>query len=106
VPTGGRFGGSRLADLYRQRYWDPRLFEAVSALKMIADGAGMTLVELSLRWLVGNPDVDTILIGASRVDQLGSNILTALKGALPTDIVAACDEVGRELRGPMSNYNR
>ncbi len=106
VPTGGRFGGSRLADLYRQRYWDATLFDAVSALKAIADGAGMTLVELSLRWLVNNPDVDAILIGASRVDQLGSNINAALKGALPADILAACDEVGRELRGPMSNYNR
>jgi aryl-alcohol dehydrogenase-like predicted oxidoreductase len=106
VPTGGRFGGSRLADLYRQRYWDPRLFDAVSALKTIADGAGMTLIELSLRWLVSNPDVDAILIGASRVDQLRSNILAAFTGPLPTDLVAACNEVGRELRGPMSNYNR
>jgi aryl-alcohol dehydrogenase-like predicted oxidoreductase len=106
VPTGGRFGGSRLADLYRQRYWDPRLFDAVAALKTIAEGAGMTLVELSLRWLVSSPDVDAILIGASRVEQLRSNILAALTGALPADLVAACNEIGRELRGPMSNYNR
>lgn len=106
APTGGRFGGSQLAGLYRDRYWNARLFEAVSALKTIADGAGMTLIELSLRWLVSSADVDSVLIGVSRVDQLRSNLHAALKGALPTDIVAACDEVGRELRGPMSNYNR
>ncbi len=106
APTGGRFGSSQLARIYRDRYWDAGLFKAVSALKAIADSAGMTLIELSLRWLASNPDVDSVLIGVSRVDQLRSNLHAALKGALPTDIVAACDEVGRELRGPMSNYNR
>lgn len=106
VPTGGRFGSSRLADLYKQRYWDPRLFDAISALKTIAHSAGITLVELSFRWLTSNPDVGAILIGASRVDQLQSNILAAQKGALPADIVDACNDVGRQLRGPMSNYNR
>jgi aryl-alcohol dehydrogenase-like predicted oxidoreductase len=48
-PTEGRFGNSRLAEMYKERYWDPRLFEAVTQLAAIADGAGLPLPELSFR---------------------------------------------------------
>lgn len=105
-PTTGRFGSSKLAQMYKQRYWDARLFAAVDTLKEISSGAGMTLIELSLRWLISKRDVGAIVLGASRVEQLQFNISVVQKGPLPDEIVTACDEVGRALRGPMSNYNR
>lgn len=106
VPTEGRFGNSKLAEMYKQRCWDPRLFDAIEMLEKIASGAAITLVELSLRWLMSKPDVGAILLGASRVEQLQANISAAGKGLLPDDIVAACDDVGKALRGPMASYNR
>ncbi|GAA5198076.1 aldo/keto reductase [Arthrobacter gyeryongensis] len=105
-PTEGRFGTSRLAEMYRQRYWDPRLFEAVRKLAGIADGAGVPLPELSFRWLLSKPGVGSILLGGSRVEQLQSNISAAAKGPLPQDVEAACDAVAAEIRGPMPKYNR
>ena len=102
----GRFGDSRLADMYKQRYWNPELFSAVARLAEIAEGAGIPLAELSLRWLLGSPDVGALLLGGSRVDQLRQNVAAAAAGPLPSDVVAACDEVGAALRGPMPAYNR
>ncbi|MEU1785580.1 aldo/keto reductase [Streptomyces sparsogenes] len=106
TPGSGRFGDSRLAEMYRQRYWDPRLFEAVQDLAKIAEGAGLGLVELSLRWLLGREGVDALLLGGSRVEHLRANVAAAEAGPLPADVVAACDAVGARLRGPMPAYNR
>ena len=102
----GRFGDSRLAEMYKQRYWNPELFSAVARLAEIAEGAGIPLAELSLRGLLGSPDVRALLLGGSRVDQLRQNVAAAAAGPLPSDVVAACDEVGAALRGPMPAYNR
>lgn len=105
-PTEGRFGSSRLAEMYKKRYWDPRLFEAIRQLGDIADGAGLPLPELSFRWLLSKPGVGSILLGGSKIEQLQANIDAAAKGPLPADIVRACDDVAAEIRGPMPNYNR
>ncbi|ASO17853.1 aryl-alcohol dehydrogenase-like predicted oxidoreductase [Actinoalloteichus hoggarensis] len=106
TPGSGRFGDSVLAGMYRQRYWDAQLFEAVDALASIAARAGVPLTELALRWLLSRPVVDAVLLGASRLDHLTSNIDALGRGPLPDDVVAACDDVGARLRGPMPAYNR
>ncbi|MCP2167627.1 aldo/keto reductase [Goodfellowiella coeruleoviolacea] len=106
IPRSGRFGDSALAGMYRDRYWDPGLFAAVEQLRAVAEGAGLGLAELSLRWLLGQPGVGAVLLGGSRVEQLRANLAAAAAGALPEDVRAACDEVGARLRGPMPAYNR
>lgn len=105
-PGQGRFGDSRLAAMYRQRYWDERLFTAVDRLAAVADGAGIPLTELALRWLLDRPSTDALLLGGSRTAHLLANIAAAQAGPLPADVSAACDEVGARLRGPMPAYNR
>ncbi|GAA3768520.1 aldo/keto reductase [Plantactinospora mayteni] len=105
-PSSGRFGDSRLAGMYRQRYWDPQLFEAVTALARVAGESGIGLVELSLRWLLGRDGVDALLLGASNEEQLSANLAAAQAGPLPSDVIDACDAVGTRLRGPMPAYNR
>jgi aryl-alcohol dehydrogenase-like predicted oxidoreductase len=106
TPDAGRFGDSKLAEMYRARYWDARLFGAVERLAEIAAGADIGLVELSLRWLLDQPDVGALLLGGSTVDQLRANLAAAAAGPLPDDVRVACDEVGADLRGPMPAYNR
>ncbi|WP_290056471.1 aldo/keto reductase [Amycolatopsis solani] len=103
---GGRFDTSRVAAMYTDRYWNRALFDAVERLSAIAGDAGIGLVELSLRWLCGRPGSDALLLGGSRVEQLQANIDAVARGPLPDDVVAACDEVGDALRGPMPAYNR
>lgn len=105
-PADGRFGSSRLAAMYTDRYWNEQLFTAIDALARIAADTGVPLVELSLRWLLSRPVADSILIGGSAPHQIAANLAALAKGPLPADAVAACDEVGRALRGPMPAYNR
>jgi aryl-alcohol dehydrogenase-like predicted oxidoreductase len=105
-PATGRFGDSVLAGMYKQRYWDADLFAAVEELGRIAEQAGLSLTELSLRWLASRPATDALLLGGSRVEHLLDNIAAVARGALPDDVVAACDAVGARLRGPMPAYHR
>ncbi|WP_406212664.1 aldo/keto reductase [Streptomyces canus] len=106
APEAGRFADSRLADMYRQRYWDPRLFAAVTELTRIAEGVGIPLTELALRWLLVRDSTDALLLGGSRTGHLRANLAAAQAGPLPPEVTAACDEVGAALRGPMPAYNR
>jgi aryl-alcohol dehydrogenase-like predicted oxidoreductase len=105
-PTEGRFGDSRLATMYRERYWNTQIFDAIAALSRIADDAGLPLTELALRWLRSKPATGPILLGGSKTSHLRANIEALSRGPLPDELVAACDEVGAALRGPMPAYNR
>jgi aryl-alcohol dehydrogenase-like predicted oxidoreductase len=105
-PAEGRFGDSRLAAMYKERYWNAAIFEAIQQLTVIADKAGIALTELALRWLVAKPATGRILLGGSKVEHLHSNIAAVAKGPLDADVVEACDDVGAALRGAMPGYNR
>ncbi|GAB3598171.1 aldo/keto reductase [Microbacterium tumbae] len=102
----GRFARARNAQQYRDRYWDERLFSAVERLTAIADEAGMTVLELALRWTISKPITRSVLLGGSKLSQVRSNIELLRRGPLPADVVAAADEVGADLRGPMPAYHR
>ncbi|TDE02212.1 aldo/keto reductase [Jiangella asiatica] len=106
APEEGRFATSKLSPMYRERYWDERMFAAVGALSVIAADAGIGLPELALRWLASQPVVGSVLVGASRPAHLTANLAALARGPLPADVVERCDDVGRELRGPMPAYNR
>jgi aryl-alcohol dehydrogenase-like predicted oxidoreductase len=105
-PTSGRFGDSRLAAMYTERYWNPELFSGIRDLAGIAEQAGLPLSELALRWLLSREVVGSVLLGGSKLSHLETNLAAAARGPLPDDVLAACDEVGSRLRGPMPAYNR
>lgn len=99
--------GSRFNNpAYRDRYWTAQQFNAVDQLRAVAEGAGISLIELSLRWLLASPPVEAVLVGASGLGQLEANIAAADGPALDKGVMDACDEIWRELRGPSPHYNR
>jgi aryl-alcohol dehydrogenase-like predicted oxidoreductase len=49
----------------------------VADLKVIADELGVTLAQFSLAWCAKNPNVSTVITGASNADQVREN-MTAL----------------------------
>jgi aryl-alcohol dehydrogenase-like predicted oxidoreductase len=105
-PAEGRFGDSRLAAMYKQRYWNTTVFDALSQLAVLADKAGLPMTELALRWLVSKPVAGPLLLGGSKVSHLENNIAAIGAGPLDADLVAECDDIGATLRGTMPNYNR
>jgi aryl-alcohol dehydrogenase-like predicted oxidoreductase len=92
---------------YRDRYRNPAQFDAVERLAGIAADAGLSLLELSFRWLWSQPVVDSILLGASRLEHLEANLAAAgVTDPLDPETLARCDEVWTGLRGPAPAYNR
>lgn len=93
-------------DLYLRRYWHDDYFAAVEELKTIAQEAGKTLVELSLQWLLSQPVVDSVILGASRPEQLAENLRACEGGPLDESTLDRCDVVWKRLRGITPKYNR
>lgn len=64
---------------------------AVERLRPVAEGAGLTMVQLALAWVLRQPNVASAIVGASRPDQVRDN--AAASGVtLSTDTLAAIDE--------------
>jgi 1-deoxyxylulose-5-phosphate synthase len=106
--AAGPISGTRFDNnpLYLGRYWHADYFDAVEELRAIARETGKTLVELSLQWLLGLPQVDSIILGASRLEQLEENLKACESGSLDDATRARCDEVWKRLRGITPKYNR
>lgn len=101
--AGSRFDNNAL---YLGRYWHDDYFEAVEELKSIAREAGKTLVELSIQWVLAQPQVDSVILGASSPAQLVENLKAAEGGPLDAPALERCDAVWRRLRGVTPKYNR
>ena len=102
-PPGTRFDGNKM---YQDRYWLDDDFAAVEELRAVAREAGKTLVELALQWLLSQPLVDSIILGASRVEQLEENLKAAEGARLEKSVLSRCDIVWKRLRGITPKYNR
>jgi aryl-alcohol dehydrogenase-like predicted oxidoreductase len=100
---GTRFDGNAM---YQDRYWHADDFAAVEELKSVAREAGKTLVDLAFQWLLSQPMVDSIILGASRLMQLEENLHACEGGPLEPAVLARCDAVWQRLRGVTPKYNR
>jgi aryl-alcohol dehydrogenase-like predicted oxidoreductase len=100
---GTRFDNN---ELYQRRYWHTQYFNAVERLRQIAQSAGRSLVSLSLNWLLHHTVSDVVILGASSLTQLNENLAAGEEGPLSEDVLQACDDLWRELRGPLPFYNR
>ena len=107
-PDGGPLAGTRFDgnEVYLKRYWHPGNFESVRELGQIAKEAGLTLVQLSLAWLLNKKDVHSVLLGASRPEQLQETLQAVEAPPLDAATLEACDRVWSALRGPAPVYNR
>lgn len=68
-----------------------RNWAILATLKGVAADLGRSPADVALAWTLARPGVDVVLIGASRPEQIRSNI-AALDLALPADAIAALDE--------------
>ena len=101
--AGSRFDKNTL---YLNRYWHDDYFAAVDELASIAVAAGKTLVELSLQWLLTQQQLDSVILGASRLEQLEENLEACQGGPLDAATLERCDAVWKRLRGITPKYNR
>lgn len=69
---------------------------AVKKFAAIAEGAGISLPSLAIAWCLKNPHVSTVIMGASRVEQLRENLraLEAIDKVTP-GVMAELDQISR-----------
>jgi 1-deoxyxylulose-5-phosphate synthase len=96
-PEGTRFTLGNAAQIYQDRYWHDREFDTVDALQHLASNAGVSLVTLSVAWVLANDAITAPIIGASRPEQLDAS-LAALDFRLDADLKRQLDELTHEYR--------
>ncbi len=81
-------------DWLHTRMTDSDKLNKVSALKPIASALGCTLAQLSVAWVLKNPNVSTVILGASKVTQVQENLDAAdLVPRLTPEILSQIDSV-------------
>jgi aryl-alcohol dehydrogenase (NADP+) len=96
-PDGSRFTLGHAGPMYQNRYWHDREFDTVEQLISLANEAGVSLVTLSVAWVLANGAITAPIIGASRPDQLDSS-LEATQYVLSDELKARLDELTHDYR--------
>jgi aryl-alcohol dehydrogenase-like predicted oxidoreductase len=78
----------------RRNVLKPERIEMVRRLKPIADEVGASMAQLALAWCLKNPNVSTVITGASRPEQVHEN-MQALEVVprLTPEVLQRIDEV-------------
>ena len=96
-PEGTRFTLGSAAEAYQDRYWHDREFDTVDVLRELAQEAGVSLVTLSVAWVLANKAITAPIIGASRPEQLDSSLASA-GFTLDDDLKHKLDECTHQYR--------
>ncbi len=96
-PPEGRFTVGTAGAVYQARYWHEREFATIEALKQLTADAGLTLSTVAVAWVLSNDVVTSVILGASRREQLGDT-LAALDLTLDPQLKVKLDELTHEYR--------
>src|SRR3954467_15988356 len=92
-PPGGSRGADDKggADMIK-RWLSDDVLGRVQQLQPLAEEAGLSLAQLSVAWVLRNPNVSAAIIGASRPEQVTENV-KAVDAKLDDDLLASIDDV-------------
>ncbi len=89
APSDSRAASDSMG-VFIEQLMQPRVLEAVQRLVPVAEGAGLTMVQLALAWVLRQPNVASAIVGASRPEQVAANA-SASGVELSEDTLAAVD---------------
>jgi len=96
-PDGSRFTLGNAGQMYQNRYWHDREFDTVEQLISLANEAAVSLVTLSVAWVLANGAITAPIVGASRPDQLDSS-LEAAQYVLTDELKTRLDQLTHDSR--------
>jgi aryl-alcohol dehydrogenase-like predicted oxidoreductase len=99
TPEKGRFSAElgAFGKGYQARYWHEREFETVTRIEEIASQHRTAITTLSVAWVLANPAVTSVILGASRAEQL-TDSLAAAECKLDSALKTRLDEASVEFR--------
>ena len=77
APEGSRATDSKGGSKMIERWMSNEVLTGVQQLKPIAEEAGLTMAQLSIAWVLQNPNVASAIMGASRPEQIEKNVAAA-----------------------------
>jgi voltage-dependent potassium channel beta subunit len=99
IPAGSRASLDSMAWL-REHLQDRAKNEAVGQLGDIAAELGCNTAQLAIAWINRNPRVSSVILGASRIEQLRDNLgALAVTPKLTPDVVERIDAIAKPLAG-------
>jgi len=98
-PDKGRFSAEvgQFGAMYQARYWHEREFATVEKIREVADQEGTQLAILAVAWILANPTITSVILGASQADQLTATLDAADYG-LGSAVKTKLDELSTEFR--------
>jgi aryl-alcohol dehydrogenase-like predicted oxidoreductase len=90
-PPAGSRGASEEDSVFMRRFMEDEIIRAVQRLRPIAEGAGLTMAQLAIAWVLREDSVSSAIIGASRPEQVEDNVV-ASGVELSPDVLDAIDE--------------
>jgi 1-deoxyxylulose-5-phosphate synthase len=99
TPEKGRFSAELggFGKLYQARYWHEREFQTVGKIQEIAEQQGTPMATLSVAWILANPAITSVILGASHIGQL-TDTLAAADYQLDSAVKAQLEDVSIEYR--------
>ncbi|MCU0283990.1 MAG: aldo/keto reductase family protein [Candidatus Nanopelagicales bacterium] len=91
-PPEGSRGSDPTGSGFISRWMSDDVLERVQRLRPLAEQAGLSMAQLAVAWVLGNPNVSAAIVGASRPEQLVDSV-RASGVVLDDDLRAAIDEV-------------
>ena len=108
IPQNGRFA---VLEMYQDRYWKKSYFDAVDSIRALCAGQGIKLPDSALRWelfhsMLSRQYGDTLIVGASNLQQLQDNLAGTQPGSLPVEIINAYEHAWQLAKPDCPDYFR
>jgi aryl-alcohol dehydrogenase-like predicted oxidoreductase len=91
VPEGSRASDSQ-GSAFISKWLEDDVLARVQGLRPLAEEAGLTMAQMAVAWVLGNPNVAAAIVGASRPEQLEDTV-RASGVVLDDDLRTAIDDV-------------
>ena len=99
IPENSRMA---LSGFLQEKALDEPTVEAIRNLSDVADQCGRSLAQLALACLLEQPEITSVLIGVSRVDQLENNLEILRQPPLPGDVLEMVRNICSQCRQAQS----
>lgn len=94
---GTRFTLGNAGPRYQERYWHERELAVSTTFAEMAQQHGVVPAQAAIAWVLANPAITSVIIGASQAAQLADSIAAADLELAP-DLATRLDDLSREFR--------
>lgn len=93
IPKGSRMEIESLSWI-KDKVWSPENQEKVKQLNALAQELDVSLTNLSIAWCLKNPNVSSVILGATKTDQLEENLKSLdVLSLLTEEVMANIDDI-------------